>query len=81
MSTNLLLEIYQTNSTQKLEELRKKLPIDVSVDEIKQIKLLCKQANPLWIFTGVPTHFQQELLHIIGPKRSATLLDMIFSGK
>ena len=53
--------------------------IDISKSEIKQLRAVFADANPLWLITGVPENIVKSAIKVIGTDKYETLMKRLQS--
>lgn len=68
------IEQFLTKSDKEIVRFSRDYGVDLTLEEVRQLRPLSNRANITWLFTGIPQSFLQEVEAIIGRKKLKKLL-------
>lgn len=58
-----------SKSDKEIRKLAKQYGVDLTIEEIQQLRSLAKQANITWLITGIPENVLKQAEQILGSKK------------
>lgn len=58
-----------SKSDKEIRKLGKQYGVDLTIEEIQQLRSLAKQANITWLITGIPENVLKQAEQILGSKK------------
>ncbi|RHW38549.1 endonuclease IV [Lysinibacillus yapensis] len=68
------IEQFLTKSDKEIAKFSREYGVDLTIEEIRQLRPLSERASVTWLFTGIPNSFLKEVEEIIGKKKLKKLL-------
>ncbi|WP_052126056.1 DUF2624 family protein [Ureibacillus massiliensis] len=64
-----LWESLLTKSDKEIIKMAKEYGVELTVDEVRQLRPLAEKANITWLLTGIPEHVLKKAESILGKKK------------
>ncbi|MEK4255313.1 hypothetical protein [Ureibacillus sp. FSL K6-2830] len=58
-----------SKSDKEIRKLAKQYGVDLTIEEIQQLRSLAQQANITWLITGIPENVLKQAEQILGSKK------------
>jgi len=67
------VQIVKNKSDHEIAKMTKELPVELTKNEIKELRPILDQASFHWVFTGIPSSVKKEIAVVIGKSKAKTL--------
>ncbi len=67
------VQIVKNKSDHEIAKMTKDLPVELTKNEIKDLRPILDQASFHWVFTGLPSSVKKEIAAVIGKSKAKTL--------
>lgn len=67
------VQIVKNKSDKEIANMTKELPVELTKNEIKELRPILDQASFHWVFTGIPSSVKKEIAKVIGKSKAKTL--------
>ena len=66
-----------SKSDKEIRKLAKQYGVDLTIEEIQQLRPLAQQANITWLITGIPENVLKQAEQILGSKKYKKYKNML----